>query len=225
MSTDAAFAQASYPVLSSPDVQRARESAAARGHAAGYAKGMRAAQAEMTQRRIVLETEYQAMNDDAARRLERSLSTLGAAAHAVNARLASSSAASMNSLAAAAFELAEAVIGVELDRGDTAPRAAVSRALSATETGTALTVRLNPKDLAELAGVDRPAGVELVADASLARGDAMTETNEGYLDARIGSALQRAKDALLGNFRADEADSQAPKSPDMHKTSGNGVGW
>ncbi|GAB3543434.1 hypothetical protein GCM10027403_37610 [Arthrobacter tecti] len=223
MSTD--FAHASYPVLAGPDADRAREAGVAKGHAAGYAEGMRAAQAELAQRRMVLETEYQAMNDDAGRRLERVLVTLGAATHALNGRLAASSAASMNALAVAAFELAEAIIGVELDRGSTAPRAAVSRALSGVDSGAALRVRLNPLDLAELSGVEHPAGVELVPDASLARGDAMTETNESYLDARIGTALQRAKEALLGNFRAAEVASPSWNSPEVHESSGNGARW
>jgi flagellar assembly protein FliH len=70
-------------------------------------------------------------------------------------------------------------------------------------------VRLHPADIAVLkaAGLPQGTGVELVPDPSLARGDAMAEYPQGWLDARLGTALARARSALLG------PEPQAPVLP------------
>jgi len=58
-------------------------------------------------------------------------------------------------------------------------------------------VRLNPSDLAALdPSTIEAAGVALAADPSLARGDAVTEFSNGFLDARISTALARARAAI-----------------------------
>ena len=56
------------------------------------------------------------------------------------------------------------------------------------------------RDVAALAtsGVVDVAGVELKPDPTLNPGDAVGEYPDGWIDARIGSALERAKQALLG---------------------------
>jgi flagellar assembly protein FliH len=41
-----------------------------------------------------------------------------------------------------------------------------------------------------------PDGVELVADPQLARGDAVAELADGYLDARLSTALARVRRVL-----------------------------
>ena len=85
-------------------------------------------------------------------------------------------------------------------------RAAVARALAVTEPGDVVTVRLHPADLAQLgpATLDSVAAdVAFVADASLARGDAEAELRVGQVDARLGSALDRARTALLGDPASD----------------------
>jgi flagellar assembly protein FliH len=59
---------------------------------------------------------------------------------------------------------------------------------------------LNPGDLALIdPEVRARSGVALVADASLQPGDAIADMPNGYLDARIGTALSRAKATLLGS--------------------------
>ena len=62
------------------------------------------------------------------------------------------------------------------------------------------TVRLSPADHADLVSgtVELPAGVTLVADPRLARGDAISEHPAGFLDAQVATALDRARRALLG---------------------------
>jgi flagellar assembly protein FliH len=85
-------------------------------------------------------------------------------------------------------------------------RAAVARALAVTDPGDVVTVRLHPADLAQLdaATLDSVvADVAFVADASLARGDAEAELRVGQVDARLGTALDRARTALLGDPASD----------------------
>jgi flagellar assembly protein FliH len=114
----------------------------------------------------------------------------------------------------AAFELATAVVGVALQDRLAAARAAVVRVVSlgsARPAGVVPVVRLPPDDVAtiEEAAVDGAAlggaaldgagaarDLQLVADPSLARGDAIGELPAGWLDGRIHSALDRAKEAL-----------------------------
>jgi flagellar assembly protein FliH len=107
----------------------------------------------------------------------------------------------------AAFELAESVVGNALADRLAAARGAVARALDGDVRGVVGVVRLNPDDLDELgAGGGGAAGggaagadddsVRFVADPSLGRGDAIGELPDGWLDARIGAALARAREAL-----------------------------
>lgn len=104
-------------------------------------------------------------------------------------------ASAAQTLQRAALELAEAVLGVELSDGATGAVAALARVAAAEVEP--VVVRLNPDDLRAL-GTDPqlPDGARLVADASLGRGDAVAELPDGWLDARIGTALDRARAAL-----------------------------
>lgn len=56
-------------------------------------------------------------------------------------------------------------------------------------------VRLHPDDVHLLAqaGVEDPV---LLADATLGRGDAVADLEHGFLDARIGTAVARARAGL-----------------------------
>ena len=58
---------------------------------------------------------------------------------------------------------------------------------------------MNPVDVFQLDNASRTATmVEIVPDATIARGDAVADFSDGYLDARIQTALARARSALLG---------------------------
>ncbi|MBU1587899.1 MAG: hypothetical protein KKH51_08120, partial [Actinobacteria bacterium] len=100
------------------------------------------------------------------------------------------------SIAAAALELAETIVGRELATGEGSARAALERAsLEPVPAGS--TVRLNPQDIAVIiAGSTPPPTLELVPDYSLERGDAVVDLAHGSLDARVSAALERARTAL-----------------------------
>jgi flagellar assembly protein FliH len=59
-------------------------------------------------------------------------------------------------------------------------------------------VRLHPADLAALGDAVAASSVPLVADSRLARGDAEVDLPAGLVDARLVTALARARTALLG---------------------------
>lgn len=80
-------------------------------------------------------------------------------------------------------------------------RAAVARALAGADGSVVTTLRLHPLDLALLDESTRASsapGVVFAADPSLGRGDAEADLPAGLIDARLDTALARARQALLG---------------------------
>lgn len=200
MSTDAGFASLAFPSLR----DRGRESIEARarvsGHAAGYAAGLKAASIEGARRAAALEADAERTALENARRTNAALEVLDAAARALDARLAPVLVGAQDALAAASVDIAEAIIGRELTVAPDSALSALKRALDHAETDAVITVRMNPADLDALDGETREAvavGVRLQADARLSPGDAVAELPNGYLDARIGAALDRVRAALL----------------------------
>ncbi|PZF59630.1 hypothetical protein DEJ23_00905 [Curtobacterium sp. MCSS17_008] len=193
-----------------------------RGHAAGYAAGLRAAQAETDALRARLEAEHTArlasLQADTVRRVQ----VLDAAANALLSQLVPVLRDAEESLVAASLELAEAVVGysVRTTRSDDdavasaasaasaagvatggrearpAPgaEATVRRALASVDPTVALAVRVSPADAARVADLDL--AVPVVGDPSLRDGDAVVDLPDGLLDARIDAALGRARTAL-----------------------------
>ena len=213
--------------------------AEARGHAAGYAAGLRAAEADLAARRVAMDAEHL----ESVTRLERSLAAsfaaLDAAAEALRQRIAPVLAESEEALVQTALDLASAVVGYEVAASEPAigaesrpaaeqvaavefpavehpaphhaaaphpagpregrtARAAVARALDGLDRSLVVGVRLHPADLAALGDAVAASSVPLVADARLARGDAEVDLPAGLVDARLVTALGRARAALLG---------------------------
>ncbi|MEW1955609.1 FliH/SctL family protein [Terrabacter sp. NPDC080008] len=167
-----------------------------RGHAAGYAAGLRRAAEELAVCRAELTAEHAAVVAAERARGDRAVAALEAAARALEARTAPVLDGADREILAAALSIAEAVLGCELSDAPHAARAALSRGLSEPDADAVLRVRLNPEDFGLLADSVTASRVELVADHGLARGDAVAVYPEGELDARIGSALARARSAL-----------------------------
>jgi flagellar assembly protein FliH len=167
------------------------------GHSSGYAAGLRAAETEYRKKVEQLETGFAARAERQRAEAEHVLGVLHSAVQALHARYAPVLSAAEDVLAAAAIELAEAVLGQELSDGETSARSALARALAGAPAEEIITVRMNPADLAVLAGTDiSTAGATLTADPDLAPGDAIAVLPDGFLDARLSTALARAKQAL-----------------------------
>lgn len=172
-------------------------SARARGYAAGYAAGRRTAEADDRALRTNLQHQYEVAEAGRGRATTAAVATLNAAATSLrNGTLAVVEDAS-GLLAESALELAEAVLGIELLDGEHGARAAIVRALAGVTPETVHRVRMHPQDLDALPpGLAVGEGVRLVPDHRLDRGDAITEFDDGFLDARLREALQRCRAAL-----------------------------
>jgi flagellar assembly protein FliH len=172
----------------------------AAGHAAGYAAGLRAAGAELAGQKAALDAEHRAALLHDAARTDRAIVVLTAAALALDSRLLPVVSDAQDAIALSALDLAETIIGAELANSERSAKAALARALAAVDPATITTIRLNPLDLSVLdENVRAASAVSFTADASLARGDAIADLPLGYLDARITTAVARARAAILGD--------------------------
>ena len=199
MSPDTNVMPVVFPILRGSGQARVEAQGEARGHVAGFAAGLRAAQDEVEATMTRLQAAQDELTSRGQDRIDAAIAGLAAAVRTLDEHTIAVLADVQEVIAATAIELAEAIIGRELADGDTSARSALARALSQVAPAVVHVVRMNPADLAALDGSTRDAaGVRFVADATLGRGDAVTEVADGYLDARIGTALARAKAALLG---------------------------
>lgn len=197
MSTELGFAPLRYPVLRDAELEAATERARVQGHSAGYAQGLRAAAAEAELLREQLRTESDAAIAEYRAAAALRLETVEHAARVYAAAVMPVLAESEEALVEASIALAEAIIGRELEDTKGSARAALARAVEATEPEEISEIRLHPDDIAALKGL-APKGLHLVADPTLSRGDAIVGLPHGYLDARIATALDRARAALRG---------------------------
>jgi flagellar assembly protein FliH len=214
--TDTVVHRVAFPVIADPAGRERASSADVRGHAAGYTAGLRAAQAETDALRARLEAEHAArvtaLQADTARRI----AVLDAATNAMLSTVAPVLEDAEASVASAAVDLAEAIVGnvVRASRpahdatvtdgpdgqGSREARiasgaeATVRRALASVDRTVPVAVRLSPADAARVAGLDLP--VPVVADGTLRDGDAVVDLPDGLLDARVATALDRARTAL-----------------------------
>lgn len=200
-STSSAVAVEFRPVvLDAPDVNvAARESARAAGFAAGFAAGAREAAASAATEAARVDVERAAADAAAGAALADALDVLARAARAAQARTVPVLAEAEALLHGGALELARAVLGVELADAERSATAALGRVLRHPRTPEVVTVHLHPRDLDALRAVGAdatPEGVALVADPTLQPGDALAQHPDGFLDARIGTALDRAAAAL-----------------------------
>ena len=197
MSTEVSFSAFPLPRIGTSEAGRVETQWKTRGHAAGYAAGLRTAETVLAERLVAMERELSQAKEAAHAELERAVTVLAAAIRAAEARTLPVVQDSQDALATAAIDLAEAIIGQELSDGPRSARAALTRALGTVPPAELTGIRLHPDDRA-LLDEDLPEGVRLIADPTLARGDAIAELPDGYLDARISTALNRAKAAILG---------------------------
>lgn len=196
-------AEAFAPLPLRPTVDSA--SGYADGYAAGWSAATRAASRQAADERQRAAEEEVVRIKRRAASCHAAVTLLMTAAEAARTRTAPVVEDARETLAGAAVELAERLLGMELADGQVSARAALARALAVREGEDVVAIRMHPDDVAVLraglaegagASVAIPNGVELVADPHLARGDAVSELGEGYLDARLSAALARVRRVL-----------------------------
>lgn len=196
------FSAAIFPEVRSAAHADAERAAKSRGYSAGYAEGARRAELELAKNRARLEAAFAAERQADRQRIERESAVIATVLEALNARLAPVVASAQHSLAEAALELAEVVLGVELSDGEASAKSVVHRIMNAVEPAAVTRVRVNPGDLNLIAAHTSPTSpLTFVADASLHRGDAVAELEHGFVNATIASALERARLALFAEER------------------------
>ncbi len=99
-----------------------------------------------------------------------------------------------------ALQLTEMILMREVATSADPGRDAIVRCLREVDRGEQTVVRLSPADvdaLGSLDGVVVDRSFEVVADPSVATGDAVADTANGSIDARIRSSLDRVRQELL----------------------------
>jgi flagellar assembly protein FliH len=173
----------------------ARAAAEAQGYAVGWAQGRREAEAEAAA--TAREVARRAAESEARREAEHrdALAALTRAAADVRDQLAGLAAAVQDQASDLAWTLTQELVGREL--AATTGRDLVRRVLDVTPGGMVARVRLHPDLCDEGAAREvRDSGLTLVPDASLARGDALVESDGSVVDLRVTVALERVGDAL-----------------------------
>lgn len=176
----------------------------AKGFSSGWAAGQKRASREAAQERTII-------NDDARRAEEArteayvdAMDEIQAIADAVASRDNLVVEEMKAALMAAAVDLAEALLGAELSDAPTRAKAALKRALSMNDPKDIVKVNMNPQDVETLTSLGVECPVELVPDPELDPGDAVAYMPEGLLDARLTTAMARAREALATAQAAEE---------------------
>lgn len=162
------------------------------GRAEGYTDGLAAGRAAAAD-------EVARQHAEHAADVARAVDALRAAAAEVAQRRDETVAALEATLTAGAFELAEALLGRELELATSPGRDAVVRALRLADGTDPVVVRLNPGDidaLGEPASLAPGRDLTVVADPGVERGDCMLQVGGGRVDARLRTALDRVREVL-----------------------------
>jgi flagellar assembly protein FliH len=195
-------------------LEPARRAAQASGYAAGWAAGVRAGRTtveqEAARERMVREAVERGHTD----RIEAAIGALQQAADLLESRAVSSAESIEDLIIRVAYDLAESLVGATLRDDRLRGEAAVRRVLALAPVDEPVTVALNPRDHAVLtedgaqdvlASLPRRT-VHLVADPGVAPGDAVATAGALSVDGRLGPALTRARQALLGPDAAAPQD-------------------
>ena len=201
MSTDTGFGRMAFPRLRDEEQDRAAEQSRAEGHAAGYTQGLRLAAADVARRAAEISAEHAENERHGDAKVEQAVRLLAAAARALDERSIPLIQQAESTLVNMSLELAEAILGVELSHTEPSARRALERAMlqpDQLDRSEVHTIRMHPEDLVVLGAQTRALeNISFVADSRLKRGDAITEFSDGFLDARIGTAFDRARAALV----------------------------
>ncbi len=156
------------------------------GYSAGQAEGLAAGRAAATSESAM-----------AADRLQVLGRRLAEAADDLRQRQALELTGLEDALARAAFDLATAIVGRELQLAASPGADALARALALVPAGCAAIVRLHPEDAGPLGEV--PGSVTVIADPAIERGGCILEVGDSRIDAQLGPALDRVRATLLGD--------------------------
>lgn len=177
--------------------ERTRDAARAQGYSVGWAEGRRealelaAVTATMVQQRqLQEELRRDQEHESAVAALVAAAGALQTAAQEVATRIA-------DQAVDLAFELTRTIVAHELSVEADPGAAVVSRVLAMLPDDPTTAVRLHPTVVhSDAVAALAEHGVRLVVDPDLARHDAVVETETNAIDLRVGTALERLREAL-----------------------------
>lgn len=176
--------------------ERTRDAARAQGYAVGWSEGHQAGLR-------LADEEAEVERDKRARREERreaehaaALAALTRAAGELTRASAQVAAQIADQATDLAFELTRELVGHELAIATEPGAGVVARVLSVLPRDPSTVVRLHPVTATAIAAELAEHGVAVVPDPSLERHDAVVETAHTAVDLRLGSALDRLREAL-----------------------------
>ncbi|GAA0543725.1 hypothetical protein GCM10010172_26580 [Paractinoplanes ferrugineus] len=179
-----------------------REEARVAGYAEGWAQGQRDSAAAAEESAARHRAAEQAHEQRRTAALAQAVNALGRAVTTMENQLMPTFTELQEVVLAHAFELAEAIVGRTLDDPQRRGADALRRAMAAAPEAGALIVSLCPDDYQTLVG-DGPADydhegrrITLRSDPALRPGDAVADTGMASVDATIGAAVTRAREAL-----------------------------
>ncbi|MBZ5737812.1 FliH/SctL family protein [Nocardioides mangrovi] len=176
--------------------ERTREAARAQGYAVGWSEGHQSGL-----RRAADEAEV--AREEAARREERreaehaaAIAALARAAAELTRASAQVAAQIADQATDLALELTRELVGHELTVSADPGAGVVARVLSVLPRDPSTVVRLHPTIAGAVASELAEHGASVVPDPTLERHDAVVETAETAVDLRLGTALDRLREAL-----------------------------
>lgn len=187
-----------------PDDKASQAFGYAKGFSSGWAAGQKRASREADAERSIIQEDARLAEESRTEAYVDAMDEIGVMADAIASRDALVVEDMKASLMEAAVELAEALLGAELTDAPTRAKAALKRALSMNDPKEIVKVNMNPQDVETLTSLGVECPVELVPDPELDLGDAVAYMPEGLLDARLTSAIQRARKALASVRAAEE---------------------
>lgn len=167
------------------------------GYRQGYEDGRREVANLMEMERAKLHEELS----------QRAIQALAQVAGAVEAGRASAVAVALEDAASLAFELTKELVGHELSSAGCSSLNSVRRALALAPPGVELLVRLNPEDAkeleelgvwSELSSLVVDCTIDVRPDPAIERAGCVVEAGACRIDAQIGPALERIRNALMG---------------------------
>ena len=177
--------------------ERAHDTARAQGFAAGWADGLRASLERTAAARDEQAQVFEEEHLRTLRELETAADALAVAVRHCQETTRTLQAELSDRALDLALGIAEMVLGREVALAADPAGDAVRRALTTVPDDVPLVVRLHPDDLAaldEAVLAGRPATV--VTDPGLSRGDAVVETEDGFVEADLAGALARVRQVL-----------------------------
>ena len=168
-----------------------RRAARTQGYAVGWAEGRRAAVATAGLEATVVTAQLAEDRRRQEQEHQEMLEALRSLATELRTALAETCRAVDDRAANLALELTRELVGAAAEAGGRA----VERVLGLMPEHGVVRVRLHP-DVVASAEVLVDAGVQLIADPTLGRADAVAETDAGVLDLRIDTALERLREVL-----------------------------